>query len=131
MTMTAHSTPFNIATHNGIITMRNPATGEHRTISIATSRHTGDRLVQLLTGCDNERDYKSFARIVDGECKVFWALRDSEFYNAIANILNHPERFVGRLEFMLEGKCRKCNRRLTNPESIESGIGPECRKVER
>jgi len=28
-----------------------------------------------------------------------------------------------------EGKCGKCGRRLTVPESIESGIGPQCSKI--
>ncbi len=28
-----------------------------------------------------------------------------------------------------EGKCGKCGRRLTVPESIESGIGPHCSKM--
>lgn len=30
-------------------------------------------------------------------------------------------------ELQLEGRCAICNRRLTNPESIRFGIGPECR----
>ena len=32
------------------------------------------------------------------------------------------------LEFWHEGRCCRCNRRLTDPTSIELGIGPECRK---
>jgi len=30
-----------------------------------------------------------------------------------------------------EGRCCKCGRRLTNPESIELGIGPECRSMKK
>ena len=29
-------------------------------------------------------------------------------------------------EFLFSGTCRKCNRELTNPESIREGIGPIC-----
>ena len=29
-------------------------------------------------------------------------------------------------EFWHEGKCGRCGRKLTVPESIEAGIGPEC-----
>jgi hypothetical protein len=25
-----------------------------------------------------------------------------------------------------EGRCGRCNRKLTVPESIETGLGPEC-----
>jgi len=27
-----------------------------------------------------------------------------------------------------DGRCCRCGRRLTTPESVDSGIGPECRK---
>jgi hypothetical protein len=32
------------------------------------------------------------------------------------------------LEVYHEGRCGKCHRRLTTPESITRGIGPECEK---
>ena len=32
------------------------------------------------------------------------------------------------LEVWHEGRCGRCNRALTVPESIASGIGPECAK---
>lgn len=33
---------------------------------------------------------------------------------------------LGKVEVWHEGKCCRCGRKLTVPESIESGIGPEC-----
>jgi hypothetical protein len=32
------------------------------------------------------------------------------------------------VEIMHEGRCCRCNRALTHPDSIKSGIGPECAK---
>lgn len=32
------------------------------------------------------------------------------------------------VEFWHENKCARCGRKLTDPESIASGFGPECRK---
>ena len=32
------------------------------------------------------------------------------------------------LEIRHEGRCCKCNRVLTHPSSIDTGVGPECRK---
>ena len=31
-----------------------------------------------------------------------------------------------KLEIWHEGRCARCNRKLTVPSSIESGFGPEC-----
>jgi len=33
------------------------------------------------------------------------------------------------MEFWTEGRCCRCNRKLTVPASIESGIGPECAQI--
>lgn len=35
----------------------------------------------------------------------------------------------GCVEIWHEGSCGRCGRRLTVPESIQSGIGPECAKL--
>jgi hypothetical protein len=36
------------------------------------------------------------------------------------------ERILPGYRLLVEGTCVRCNRRLTTPESIESGIGPVC-----
>jgi hypothetical protein len=38
------------------------------------------------------------------------------------------ERFEADLA--AAGRCRRCGRALTDPVSVESGIGPECRTKE-
>ena len=45
-----------------------------------------------------------------------WFLRHVQESNII-----HP-----KLEFWHEGKCGKCGRALTVPESIATGLGPDC-----
>lgn len=42
----------------------------------------------------------------------------------VANSATIPEQ----LEFWHEGFCAACGRKLTVPESIETGLGPECRR---
>ena len=45
----------------------------------------------------------------------------------IAHGLNvEPDAFLQQAEFWHEGRCGRCGRRLTVPESIELGFGPEC-----
>lgn len=123
--------PFNVATHNGIITIKSSATRQHRTIKISTGKDGSTRWVSMLTGPDNEHDYKSFGRIgPTGSVVVFRKLKDEDatgFYDKLARILNFPEQYIDRLEFQFASRCRVCNRILTNPESLLSGIGPECR----
>jgi len=123
--------PFDIATHNGCITITSVRTGHHRTIEIKTSK-SGVRWVSMLTGPDNERSYQSFGRIESDGTRawvaVFYRYRYSNFFMRLATILEEPERFTDRCEFQFEGRCRICNRKLTNPASIRSGIGPECAK---
>ena len=38
---------------------------------------------------------------------------------------DHYEQQHG-IEYQFASTCRVCNRKLTTPESIESGIGPIC-----
>ena len=42
------------------------------------------------------------------------------------NTLRPAAGKLDMLEFWHEGKCCRCNRKLTVPSSIESGVGPEC-----
>lgn len=39
------------------------------------------------------------------------------------------DRIAPQLQVQHEGKCGRCGRTLTHPESIESGIGPECASI--
>ena len=53
------------ATFNGIYTVTNKETGEHRTFAVRTQKEDakfapGERIVALLTGPNNEDDYTGF-----------------------------------------------------------------------
>lgn len=125
---------FDIATHNGCITIRSKATGEHRTVRIKTQSDDsnffpGRRLVELLEGPDNESSYRAFGYLTAGPVGiVLWRKhRDSKFYRWLALFLLDPDLFLDRVEVNFEGRCRRCNRKLTTPESVRLGIGPVCR----
>lgn len=124
---------------NGRFTIESPR-GGHKTFQIKTAKAgklKGCRIVSLLIGSDNLRDYKGFAFATDEGIKVWrnykgqpgapskhekmvmvlWSLategQDSPYYSMGYRLL-------------VEGTCIRCNRTLTHPESIRSGIGPEC-----
>lgn len=122
---------YNLKTHNGEITIRNTETGNHRTFKISMVNNSesnlhGKRIVSLLTGSDNQRDYTGFGFVNDGIIKV-WGKKyaESKIWQQYANMLQFPQDYP-KCEYMFAGTCRKCNRKLTTPESVKSGIGPIC-----
>jgi hypothetical protein len=117
------------------VTFVSRKSGKRFTYKVSGSRKDPEsptRFVSLLSGADNTRDYSYMGTVFGGKrfvstaksavssdapsFKAFdWALRQ-----LTAGIM--PES----LEIWHEGKCGKCGRKLTVPESIESGIGPVC-----
>lgn len=124
---------FSLVTHNGFISMVSKRTGEHRTFRVWTQSADsefmpGRRLVGMLTGPDNLSDYLAFGVLSESGDRVFlWKkYQGSEFFGWVAAALLDPERFADRVEWSFDGRCRRCNRVLTCPESVASGIGPTC-----
>jgi hypothetical protein len=119
--------------HNGRWTIRSKRTGDWRTVRVSTQPADsefmpGKRLVSLLTGSDNESDYRSIGVLSDNGSRVFlWRKHQgSDVMGFLARVVVAPESFGHLVDVMFEGVCRKCNRPLTTPESIESGVGPVC-----
>lgn len=122
-----------------VFTVSNPS-GERYTFRVNKSKESGNRaacwFVSLLTGPDNTSDftYLGLLRHDTGAVLLTRASRykaDSKPVRVaewvLANIwlgLDLPEGYAVHHE----GRCGKCGRVLTVPESIESGIGPECAK---
>ena len=91
--------------------------------------------VQVLTGPDNAENYKYIGTLFD---KAVFAYGAKSTIHRDAPSIRVFEWFWGRvtaqflpssLEVWHEGRCGRCGRALTVPESIERGIGPECVKV--
>lgn len=121
---------------NGTYTVKNRETGEHRTFSIRTQGNDakfapGKRVIALLSGPDNESDYVGFGFVTEDGIRV-WRSKRGGVYEAYAKLVwllaVHPEEtpLAERYEMMAEGRCIRCNRKLTEPASIETGIGPVC-----
>lgn len=128
-TTTLEAAPFNVATHNGTITIISRRTGAHRTVDIRTCEYKDGslhRVVSLLSGPDNTSDYRGFGECTSTGARVWSKHAGSEVFTWIVKALNHPERYLDQVEFRFEGRCRICNRKLTTPQSLASGIGPTC-----
>lgn len=107
-------------------------TGKRYTYRVSKAKDADMFFASLLTGQSNEMDYTYIGffpkegadRLVAGrkgnpEHPAFkaldWAAR--QFANG---------RDTSALEFWHEGRCARCARVLTDPASIERGLGPEC-----
>lgn len=91
--------------------------------------------VEVLTGPDNESDYRyiGFVRKNGNNWEFFYGKAskikaDAPNVIAFSYVFNNiaAGRCISNLEVWHEGKCCRCGRTLTDPSSIESGIGPEC-----
>jgi len=117
---------------NAIFTVTTPKTGARFTYRVKKSDDGNVYFVSLLTGPDNINDYRFIGTVFPGSgfkhsakstvgadaasVKVF-AWFDSSLRAGTlpaATKVHHA------------GRCGRCARVLTVPESIESGIGPDC-----
>lgn len=117
---------FDVRTHNGTITITNKETEGHRTFRIKTEKWCNKRVIRLLNGPDNENNYKAFAFANDNGVKVWDSRKNQGHWDKYADMLARPEVYKTKCEYLYSGRCRKCNRKLTVPESIKLGIGPVC-----
>ncbi len=96
--------------------------------------------VQILTGPDNTSSYTYLGMLSPETGEV--RLTKKSKYNDDSLPVKILRRVLVRLwadqgdlirqagwELHHEGKCCRCGRALTVPESVESGIGPECRQI--
>jgi hypothetical protein len=131
---------MNLSTHNGILTVKSTRSGEHRTFQIKTQGEDarfapGRRVVSLLIGPDNTSNYRSFGFVVttpDGVRIQLWRKysKAESFlqFDRLATLLERLDYHIakGSVEINLEGRCIRCNRLLTTPNSVRKGIGPVC-----
>lgn len=117
--------------HNGIYTLTLPD-GGHRTFRIWTQNPDarfapGRRMVALLIGPENTEDYETIAFLEDAGPVVWKRFCDGRaaVHLGILWQLANGERVAG-CALAVSRHCMICNRILTEPESIDRGIGPTC-----
>lgn len=105
----------------------------HRTIrvrTVSTGNLAGRTVVSYLAGPNNESDYVGFGFLSGTELGLWKRFQDeSELVDAVAILVEDPEA-AGRGYAAESGNCYVCGRTLTDPQSIDLGIGPICRGKE-
>lgn len=119
---------------NAIVTAVSRSTGVRFTFRVRECKDNGRLFfVSVLSGPDNNSNYHYIGIIRDG---VFRHTAKSTVsitapaFKAFAWVYGQLSlgRLPEQLEIWHEGKCGRCGRLLTVPESIRNGIGPECSK---
>jgi hypothetical protein len=93
--------------------------------------------VSILTGPDNTSDYKYVGLLNPNNGSVRTTAKSAYDANSIPmRLLNRSLACVwanntdaieaAGFKLHHAGKCGRCGRKLTVPESIETGLGPEC-----
>jgi hypothetical protein len=120
---------------NATLTLSSLKTGARYTYRVRQPREGNQsiRFLSLLTGSDNENSYSYLGLVRDGQVVLTAKSKmapDSKPVAAFRYFLQHAMAgaIAPSLEVRHEGKCGRCGRKLTVPESIDAGIGPECAK---
>ena len=115
------------------LTIVSARTGARFTYRVVQPTETSPHFVKVLTGSDNETAYTFLGTIFEGKTYRHSSRKSPispEAPSALAWGWLWEMLMNGKLpascEVWHEGRCGKCGRALTVPESIESGIGPVC-----
>lgn len=117
---------------NSVFTLRSAKTGKRFTYKVTKAKdRNGLYFAKVLKGTDNENDYIYLGILTSAGLRLTPAshlTKESTCIKAIDYFMQHLSNIPKSLEVYHEGRCCCCGRRLTTPESIEAGVGPECRK---
>lgn len=119
-----------------VIVLRSKKTSNHLTFRVERNRHNALRWWVSTKGVDGHFRYLGmledhadhFALHLTGKSAAY---RPSIIVNAFDYFVKHvlsANTIPDDLEVRHEGHCGRCGRALTDPRSIDMGIGPECMK---
>lgn len=130
--------PAFILAGNCLVTIESGTTYKHFTYKIKqSSKVEGLYFVKQLRNKDNTKDY-TYVGCYYATSGIFVAVkpykeRHSSTWpsglRAIYYTLLHLNKLPDNLHVYHEGRCGRCGRLLTTPESIKRGLGPECCKM--
>jgi hypothetical protein len=120
---------------NAILTLQSLKTGVHYTYKVTASKpeegKQGVHFVKLLTSGSADEGEFTYLGIIRANrfmlTKASKANEDSGCFKAFDFFWNRTNGVMPpQLVVRHEGRCGRCGRTLTVPESIDLGIGPEC-----
>lgn len=128
---------------NATVTLESLKTGAHLTYRIGQAKDRNGNptrrwFVSVLSGPDNENSYSYIGLLDQRDGDICFRLtakskagedapsvRGFKFFWAAIYANKMPCQMIVRHE----GKCGRCGRKLTVPDSLDRGIGPECANI--
>lgn len=122
------------------LTVENEKTGNRFTFNVRAPREADESrmFVKVLTGACNESDYSYLGTIFksDGGPRYFHGKKsaigpEAPSARAFAWLFDRlfgDKSLPEEVAVYHDGRCGRCGRKLTTPESVLSGFGPECRE---
>jgi hypothetical protein len=118
-----------------IFTVQNEKTGNRFTYKVKQAQDDGAPkkvwFVSVLNGPDNGSNYAYIGTIFGNDfrhTKKSTVTPEAQSFKVFAWMIKHNLTLPEFVKLHHEGFCCRCGRRLTVPESIKSGMGPECAK---
>ena len=124
-----------------IFTVENEKTGNRFTYKVKQAENKDDGpskvwFVSVLNGPDNGSNYAYIGTIFGNNfyvptldfrlTKKSTVTKDAQSFKVFSWMLKHNLILPPFVKVHHEGRCGRCGRRLTVPESIKNGLGPEC-----
>lgn len=115
------------------LTVESARTGARFTYRLEEGDKAGFHFVKVMSGSDNESDYQYLGHYRDTnythgrKSRISPDAPSAVAFAFLAQALRRPGALPSQLLVWHEGRCGACNRKLTVPESIMTGLGPECR----
>ncbi len=123
---------------NAYATFVSGRTGARFTYHVEAPKTPGFKgwFVSVLDGPDNTHDYAYLGCIFDDKSfrhgRKSRIAPDAESVRAFAWVwASLQDGVLGGVEVHHAGRCGRCGRMLTVPESVETGLGPECARKGR
>lgn len=115
---------------NATMTLRSARTGQWFTYRVRRDEEDqGLYWVRVLTGPDNEAAYTYLGRFLRGRYyqgrRIGAEAPSARAFQYLARCLDENQ-LPPSLEVFHEGRCGACGRKLTVPESVATGFGPDC-----
>jgi len=117
---------------NSTFTILNDATDIRYTYKVTQLKESDVFFVSFLNGSDNESSFGYIGILTKNGFKHTKKSKVSsdaivfKSFNWLWDVLENNKSVPSSFHFYHEGKCAKCGRKLTTPQSIERGFGPVC-----
>jgi hypothetical protein len=116
---------------NSTVTFVNTKTDNRFTFKVKQKKDSNLFFVSVLTNPDS---YTYIGTVINGQFKhgkKSKITKDAQSVRVFDYVFNNlvSNSLPNFIEVWHEGRCGKCGRNLTVPESIANGLGPECIKT--